>query len=332
MCQPGISPILTVDSAGLGHYDIKAYFWALGAFIKRYSVTLHWSCWTHSQLPALASTWFLPNPTNWGQPPGGHPAMIHAPSVEKASLFACMSLGKSHRLKSSLYCPWRDRHLIPWHLAGQSDLKIIGHLMVHRSITVYRDVRQKPVHSVEQKGFQICGWSLPAPCKVPHKGEVTRRKAKTMPGSREERAAKIITIYATPSSFYICQIWCHPTTLLFLPGNPCNCHPSWPLRETAVSLQWAAPVYLQSRKPEVPSGPVGWRITWLFGRTGSDGCCELKRNGLKRERRRINYMRFLSINTFCSPTIVDFVVFAIILSLPVLTWTVLRCFIWRSTT
>lgn len=40
-------------------------------------------------------------------------------------------------------------------------------------------------------------------------------------------------------------------------------------------------VYLQSRKPEVPSGPLGWRITWLFGRPASDGGgCEFKRAGL----------------------------------------------------
>lgn len=65
-------------------------------------------------------------------------------------------------------------------------LKIIGHLMVHQSITVCRDVRQKPVHSVEQKGFQIFGWSLPAPCSVPQK-EKTRWKAKTIPVSRLER-------------------------------------------------------------------------------------------------------------------------------------------------
>lgn len=31
--------------------------------------------------------------------------------------------------------------------------KITGHLMKHQSITVSRDVRQKPVHAVEQKGF-----------------------------------------------------------------------------------------------------------------------------------------------------------------------------------
>lgn len=45
-------------------------------------------------------------------------------------------------------------------------------------------------------------------------------------------------------------------------------------------LPQGASLYLPSRKPEVPSGPVGCRITWLFGRTCSDGCWELKRAGL----------------------------------------------------
>lgn len=48
-------------------------------------------------------------------------------------------------------------------------LKIIGHLMWHQSITVCRDVRPKPVHSVEQKGFPIFGGSLPDPCSFPQK-------------------------------------------------------------------------------------------------------------------------------------------------------------------
>ncbi len=217
-------------------------------------------------------------------------------------------------------------------------LKIIGHLMVHQSITVCRDVRQKPVHSVEQKGFRIFGWSLPAPCNVPQE-EKTRWEAKTMPVSRVERG--------WTSSFQsmlrlrisnVCQIFVSSHhSALHTTHIPFNCHPSCPLRETADSLQQVAPVYLQSRKPEVPSGPVGWRITWLFGRTGSDGCCALIRAGLMiRGEIRINYVtvfftsRYFPLHLNCS---VNSLLFFLVCCnvLPVLAWIVLRRVIWRST-
>lgn len=198
--------------------------------------------------------------------------------------------------------------------------------MVHQSITVCRDVRPKPVHSVEQKGSQIFGWSLPAPCHVPQK-EKTRWKAKTMPVSRVKRGWR--------SSFQsmlrlhisiVCPVICHPTTT----HNPFNCHPSCPLRETADSLQQAASVYLQSLKPEVPSGPVGWRITWLFGRTGSDGCCAFIRAGLMIWGEiRINYITvFFPTSRYFALSFTT-TVFNV---LPVLAWIVLRSIIWRSTT
>lgn len=112
----------------------------------------------------------------------------------------------------------------------------------------------------------------------------------------------------------------HPTTLLLKPHTtPFNCHPSWHHRETAVSLRRAAHVYLQSRKPEVPSGPVGCRITWLFGRTGSDGCCVLRRAGLMTRGEMRNKWQVFStdihLRHFSSAvTNVDFVVFATVTS------------------
>lgn len=74
---------------------------------------------------------------------------------------------------------------------------------------------------------------------------------------------------------YVCQILSHLSTLLLIPHTT-------PLTVTPQtdSLQQAVLIYLQSRKPEVPSGPAGWRITWLFGRTCSDSCCPLPRDGL----------------------------------------------------
>lgn len=200
--------------------------------------------------------------------------------------------------------------------------------MVHLSFTVCRDVRPKPVHSVEQKGVQIIGWSLPAPCDVPLR-EKTRWKAKTMPVSRVERGWRSsFPCYAFFIFLMSVKYLCHPTTLLFIPHThiPFNCHPSCPLRETADSSQQVAPVYLQSRKPEVPSGPVGWRITWLFGRTGSDGCCVLIRAGLTIcGEIRINYITVFFFLALIFPAVS-------LLFLPVLAWIVLRRIIRRSTT
>lgn len=52
-------------------------------------------------------------------------------------------------------------------------------------------------------------------------------------------------------------------------------------KETTDSGQHVELVYLQSLNPDVPSGAVGWRITWLFGRTASDVCRVLRWAGLK---------------------------------------------------
>lgn len=83
--------------------------------------------------------------------------MIHAPSVEKASLFVRIVSGEIPQIDKLSLFSLKRQTLDTLALGRPIRLKIIGHLMVRRSITVYRDVRQKPVHSVEQKGFQSCG-------------------------------------------------------------------------------------------------------------------------------------------------------------------------------
>lgn len=89
--------------------------------------------------------------------------------------------------------------------------------MVGQSNTVCRNVRRKPAHSVEHKGFRIFGWSLPAPCKLPQR-EKTRQKAKTTPVSREERGWRSSSksmLHLQMSN--VCQILFRPTALLFIP-------------------------------------------------------------------------------------------------------------------
>lgn len=152
--------------------------------------------------------------------------------------------------------------------------------MVRQSNTVCRNVRRKPAHSVEHKGFRIFGWSLPAPCKLPQR-EKTRQKAKTTPVSREERGWRSSSksmLHLQMSN--VCQILFRPTALLFIPHTTLLTAPSVPSQEDIRVLNKAAPAYLHIRKPEVPSGPLGWRITWLFERTGSSGCCTLIQAGL----------------------------------------------------
>lgn len=82
--------------------------------------------------------------------------MIHAPSVERpARLLACLwgIPTDSQALLFSLRRQTPDALALCWPIS----LKIIGHLMVRQSITVCWDVRQMPVHGVEQRGFQIFG-------------------------------------------------------------------------------------------------------------------------------------------------------------------------------
>lgn len=95
--------------------------------------------------------------------------------------------------------------------------------MVRQSNTVCRNVRRKPAHSVEHKGFRIFGWSLPAPCKLPQR-EKTRQKAKTTPVSREERGWRSSSksmLHLQMSN--VCQILFRPTALLFIPHNTPHC-------------------------------------------------------------------------------------------------------------
>lgn len=75
----------------------------------------------------------------------------------------------------------------------------------------------------------------------------------------------------------------YPPLLLFIAKHiPFKCHLSRHHMEIADSGQYVDLIYLQSLKPDVPSGPVGWRITWLFGRPGSDVCRVLRWAGLKK--------------------------------------------------
>lgn len=151
--------------------------------------------------------------------------------------------------------------------------------MVLQSITVCRDVSRKPVRSVEQKGCRISAGSLwhskEGKLKVKGKDYASKQSRE-----RVEQHFSPCNIFVFLTSVKYLH---HPTTLLFIPINSPFC----PHREATVSSQYVDRVYLQSRKPEVPSGPVGWRITWLFGRTVSGGCCGVRRAGLMiwREKR-----------------------------------------------
>lgn len=73
--------------------------------------------------------------------------------------------------------------------------------MVRQSNTVCRNVRRKPAHSVEHKGFRIFGWSLPAPCKLPEEKDKAKGKDHTSK-QRRERVEKFIYIHATSSNVY----------------------------------------------------------------------------------------------------------------------------------
>lgn len=206
--------------------------------------------------------------------------------------------------------------------------------MVRQSNTVCRNVRRKPAHSVEHKGFRIFGWSLPAPCKLPQR-EKTRQKAKTTPVSREERGWRSSSksmLHLQMSN--VCQILFRPTALLFIPHTTLLTAPSVPSQEDIRVLNQAAPAYLHSRKPEVPSGPLGWRITWLFERTGSSGCCTLIQAGLIMVREKLEYITkqcfsLLGVffKTFCCHSW-----FCRHYNSPVLALIVLRRLFWRSTT
>lgn len=98
----------------------------------------------------------------------------------------------------------------------------------------------------------------------------TRQKARTDPANRaEQRGGSGVSL---GPSFVP-----HPPLCSL---NPINLHPLCLLMEAAAALDQAALIYLQRRKPGVPSGPVGWRIAWLIGRTGSNCGCTLTRGGL----------------------------------------------------
>lgn len=212
--------------------------------------------------------------------------MTHASSVERPPRVLAFSGEVPQICKLSVFSLKRqtpDVLALGWPIRP----KIIGHLMVRQSNTVCRNVRRKPAHSVEHKGFRIFGWSLPAPCKLPQR-EKTRQKAKTTPVSREERGWRSSSksmLHLQMSN--VCQILFRPTALLFIPHTTLLTAPSVPSQEDIRVLNQAAPAYLHSRKPEVPSGPLGWRITWLFERTGSSGCCTLIQAGLIMVREKL---------------------------------------------
>lgn len=166
LLKPNREGLRPVESSSSGHCCQR--YWAPCTFTHKVpsaqlSITLHWSCWTHRKLWAqwrFHWTNKLRSASRWT--PSHDPRFISG----KAGLFACTSLGCT----SSPDSPWRDRHLMPWHEAGQSDLKIKGHLMVRQRITVCMDVRQKPVHGVEQKGFRSSA-DLCQPLAMFHRGE-----------------------------------------------------------------------------------------------------------------------------------------------------------------
>lgn len=82
--------------------------------------------------------------------------MIHTISG-KASLFVCATAGEFPQIHALSLLSLKRQTTDALALGRPIILEIIGHLMVHQSITVCGDVRRRPVHSVEQKGFQICG-------------------------------------------------------------------------------------------------------------------------------------------------------------------------------
>lgn len=184
-CWSGLLPLLC-------NYSIKTHFWAQCTFTEYIYLYQYdfLSPYTQAAEPIVNSRHCQALYFHRTRLPGGHTAMTDSTSHRYLQW-----KGQLTRLHVSGDFPQIDE-LSLLSLKGQTPdalalsrpmrVRIIGHLMVHQSITVCRDVRQKPVHSVEQKGFRIFGWSLPAPCIVPQR-EKTRRRAKTMPVSRVER-------------------------------------------------------------------------------------------------------------------------------------------------
>lgn len=118
----------------------------------------------------------------------------------------------------------------------------------------------------------------------------------------------------------LCFVFCLPQNIPILKVT------FGPDKDTGDSLSQSGVVYLQSRKPEVPSGPLGWRITWLFGRPASDDCCEFKRAGLKRNQNQCYWPSLYKPHSesnqdlFCTEAAI----------LPVLARIVLWRVVWRS--
>lgn len=120
-----------------------------------------------------------------------------------------------------------------------------------------------PVCCVEQKGFGF--FDL---CHL-YKDEAKSKNWSSQQSRAEQRGGSGVSL---GPSFVP-----HPPLCSL---NPINLHPLCLLMEAAAALDQAALIYLQRRKPGVPSGPVGWRIAWLIGRTGSNCGCTLTRGGL----------------------------------------------------
>lgn len=73
---------------------------------------------------------------NRGQSPGGHPAVIHAASVERPARSSVSVVEYRHRFTNPpSFILWRQTPYAP--VLGRSAVcKIIGHLAVHQNITV----------------------------------------------------------------------------------------------------------------------------------------------------------------------------------------------------
>lgn len=138
--------------------------------------------------------------------------MIHAPSVERPACSFARLRGKFPQLSLfSLKRQTPDALPLGWSII----LKIIGHLMVHQSITVCRDVSRKPVHSVEQKGFRIS--ARPLQRSTERKLEV-KGKDHASKQSRECGAAHFNPCYIFIFLMSVKYLH-HPTTLLFIPNT-----------------------------------------------------------------------------------------------------------------
>lgn len=172
-----------------------------------------------------------------------------------------------------------------WHMAGWTlDLKSQQHIRLSQC----RGVWPKLVQAGNRKGLKslisasLWQASTEGNDKARGKDQTSEQREREREDAHLSSCHVFIFLLSVKSEVIspLCSLN-HTQNLFTSPTGP-----GGSLREEAVSLQQAAPVYLQSRKPVVPSGPVGWRITWLFGQTVSKGCCTLIRAVLQTEEIR----------------------------------------------